>query len=288
MKVDSARFSDIFGRVKILFVLLFLSTTICSSGQSIDYPNHVFINGSSPANFKGGEVKLLAYIMENLEFSDSAFLNDAVRKVFIEFVVDTLGNVGSIQTLGKKHGYGVEEEVMRVIESTSGLWEPALQFDKKVVQRMMLPVQVCFTEESSKDLSFLDTIYTQYDVLLPASYTGGNDSLKNKIYQNLYWPKSLGTTCGTWVVVIKFIVNTDGSLSELEVINDSPFADLNQAAKEALRSTSGGWSPAYRSDDRVRMQTSIPIVFLIWQISIFSILLHNQSDSTFLVPLTSL
>ncbi len=65
-------------------------------------------------------------------------------KVIISFVVDTAGNVKNLKTLGRKRGYVVEEEATRVIQSTNGLWEPAMFYDAKMEQRLRYPIHICF------------------------------------------------------------------------------------------------------------------------------------------------
>lgn len=57
----------------------------------------------------------------------------------IQFVVDTEGYVTDVRAIGKKAGYGMDEEAVRVIKK-SGKWHPAVQNGRKVVAFRTVPV----------------------------------------------------------------------------------------------------------------------------------------------------
>ncbi len=82
-----------------------------------------------PARFTG---KWEFFLLKNLK-PETPVDNDAVAgryTVVIQFVVDKEGNVSDIKAL-TNHGYGMEEEAMRVIKR-SPAWEPAIYDGYKV------------------------------------------------------------------------------------------------------------------------------------------------------------
>lgn len=84
------------------------------------------------AYFIGGEKAWLQFLSENIN-SKVPVKKKApagMYNVIIEFVVDVDGSISYINPL-TNYGYGMEEEVMRVIKK-SPLWVPAVQDDKKV------------------------------------------------------------------------------------------------------------------------------------------------------------
>lgn len=247
--------------MKYGFIVLFLSLGLCSACETLDSTYFERISGELNAKYTGGDKRFMSYIAENIDFPDSLCDDLDNEKILVEFEVDTFGTIGVKKTMGKKCGNGIEEEVIRLIESTSGCWESASQFGSKVSQNMRVPITVCVKERAYEKVRARDSVFSSFNVTLPATFTGGHDSLIQTIYQNLFWPKSMGLTCGTWVVYLRFVINIDGTISEIEVMKSSHISALDEATIFALLKTNGGWSPAYNEGVKVRMSFSIPITF---------------------------
>lgn len=132
--------------IRLVLISLF---TICSYSSIAqdgavkdEEPTYEIFAVSEPAKFKnGGEKGLMQYIAENVEYPKEAMDSNIMGTVIVSFVVDTSGNVIDIKTLNKPLGYGLEEEAIRVMQNTSGMWEPALQRDKKVKMRFRQPIR---------------------------------------------------------------------------------------------------------------------------------------------------
>lgn len=92
------------------------------------------------AIFQGGNEGLQQFIAENIKYPAKAIENDITGIVQVMFIVTSEGKVKNIQIVGKRKGYGLEEEAMRVIRLTSGMWKPAMQRDKPVDMRFRVPI----------------------------------------------------------------------------------------------------------------------------------------------------
>lgn len=97
-----------------------------------------------------------------------------------------------------------------------------------------------------------------YDVVeqMP-SFPGGNEAMMNFIKENLTYPKS--ETCIQGRVVVKFIVERDGSISHAQIARSlDPIFD-----KEALRVVNNmpNWNPGMQNGKIVRVSYCIPISF---------------------------
>jgi protein TonB len=93
------------------------------------------------AMFPGDEEGLQRYLAENIKYPPMALDNEKEGTVTVMFVVDKTGKVRDVTTLGERKGFGLEDEAMRVIRSTSGMWKPAKQQDKPVSLRFRIPVK---------------------------------------------------------------------------------------------------------------------------------------------------
>jgi protein TonB len=118
----------------------------------------------------------------------------------------------------------------------------------------MLPALAQETgERKDSVLIFID------DAEYMPSFRGGTRGLNNFIAENLRWPEGEEESCIQGRVIIGFIVEKDGSLSDIKVVKSlHPSFD-----KEALRVVKAmpKWSPGRRKGECCRMKYNIPIIF---------------------------
>ena len=99
-----------------------------------------------------------------------------------------------------------------------------------------------------------------YDVVeLMPSFSGGKEALKAYLAENVRYPKELEENCVQGRVIITFIVEADGSLSQAKVIKSvHPALD-----KEALRVVKKmpKWIPGQQDYHKVRVRYIIPVTF---------------------------
>lgn len=81
------------------------------------------------------------YLLENLVYPSSAVQNEAQGEVMLRFVVCKDGNICEVEVISKKIGFGLEEAAVKVVEQTSGLWEPATLNGEPVNVRYQLPIK---------------------------------------------------------------------------------------------------------------------------------------------------
>ena len=90
-------------------------------------------------------------------------------------------------------------------------------------------------------------------------FPGGSQKLKEFIEENLRYPKELEETCVQGRVIVRFIVERNGKLSNVKVVKSvHPVLD-----KEALRIVKlmPRWIPGRQNGITVRVKCYIPIIF---------------------------
>ena len=90
-------------------------------------------------------------------------------------------------------------------------------------------------------------------------FPGGSQKLKEFIEENLRYPKELEETCVQGRVIVRFIVERNGKLSNVKVVKSvHPALD-----KEALRIVKlmPRWIPGRQNGITVRVKFYIPIIF---------------------------
>ena len=104
-----------------------------------------------------------------------------------------------------------------------------------------------------------DTINVYDCVEQMPSFPGGTQKLKEFIEKNLRYPKELEESCVQGRVIVRFIVERNGKLSNVKVVKSvHPVLD-----KEALRIVKlmPRWIPGRQNGITVRVKCYIPIIF---------------------------
>lgn len=98
---------------------------------------HIIVE-EQPKFRNGGQEEFLRYVSSKLKYPALARKMGIEGKVFVQFIVDKEGNMTDIEVV-KGLGAGCDEEVLRVLKSTTG-WTPGKQRGQPVKVRMMIPV----------------------------------------------------------------------------------------------------------------------------------------------------
>jgi len=93
------------------------------------------------AVFKGGDKAMYQFIADSLVYPVKALENGVSGRVTVQFVVDTDGSISDVRIRGRRLGSGCEEAAMDVVKKMSGQWTPAMQRDKPVRMRFILPIK---------------------------------------------------------------------------------------------------------------------------------------------------
>jgi TonB family protein len=88
--------------------------------------------------FPGGEVKMLGYIADSIQYPFVAKRTKTEGKVFVRFMVDTAGKVSNA-TVARSVDYFLNKEAIRVISSMPA-WTPGALCDKKINFYVTVPV----------------------------------------------------------------------------------------------------------------------------------------------------
>jgi len=105
-----------------------------------DDENKIFDKVEIEASFPGGDSKWRRYLESNLR-ADVPVENGAPEGTYntvIQFVVDKEGNISDVRAL-TNHGYGMEQEAIRVIQK-GPKWNPAVQNNRQVKAYRKQPI----------------------------------------------------------------------------------------------------------------------------------------------------
>ncbi|MDR1156072.1 MAG: energy transducer TonB [Bacteroidales bacterium] len=90
-------------------------------------------------NGKPAEEAFRDYISQNLKYPQIAIDHGISGKVFVQFVVDTNGNTVDVQVV-RSADASLDNEALRLIRKTSGMWTPGKQRNEPVKVRYTFPI----------------------------------------------------------------------------------------------------------------------------------------------------
>ena len=211
--------------------------------------------------FPGGMVELMNYISSNVRYPAEALAAGIEGRVTTMFIVERDGTLSNIQILRGLEP-SLDAEALRVIRSMP-VWKPGKQGDKPVRTRYTVPVN--FRIQSSKKTSqfnpppFIDEDGIYQVVEKMPQFPGGMQALMKYINDNIRYPEEAKAAGITGRVTVQFVVNKDGSISNIFKLRGlEPSLD-----EEALRIVASmpTWIPGMQHGEAVAVRYTIPITF---------------------------
>jgi len=194
-------------------------------------------------SFPGG-IKALSNFFKDTYYPIEAYQNNTQGLVILDFTVDKSGDVKDFRIIKDLDG-GCGEEALRRAEIMPK-WKPAMLDGNPVDYPQLLKVYFKkddyyiygSTEASSETERKVDT-----DFSIPKpNFPGGVTALNSYIKSNLLYPKKALTNKIEGAVLIEFIVNSDGTVEDVEVVKDIG-SKCGEAAKQMVEGMPA-WEPA--------------------------------------------
>lgn len=123
---------------------------------------------------------------------------------------------------------------------------------KKVI--LLSLMLVCFVGYSQNDEKEDKTIYILVD-RIPEYSDGGEEGLRKHIMRNFRVPNLKKTIKGE--IITEFIVETDGSISDIKIIQDLGYGLGDEVVRVLKRAKK--WTPAIKNNKYVRYKNVFPL-----------------------------
>ena len=105
-----------------------------------------------------------------------------------------------------------------------------------------------------------DNPYNFHTVEDLPKFPGGAVELMKWLTKNLRYPSDAQRKKKEGKVVVQFIVNKDGTMSDLKVVKSAQYASLDREALRVMR-LMPKWTPGVQNDKPCRTMVCIPVVF---------------------------
>ena len=146
----------------------------CKSIPTSQY-DEVFMSVDKMPAFPGGEAALMMYIRDNISYPSIAEEKNVQGRVVVQFVVDTIGQVGEVKVV-RSVDQDLDREAVRVV-NTLPRFTPGTQSGKPVNVWYTLPVNFKLENDISYLLSFIHEVdsikidYCNLDIDTPMDIT---------------------------------------------------------------------------------------------------------------------
>ena len=234
-----------------------------SSGNSEE--GEIFQVVEEQPMFPGGMEEMMKFLQQNIKYPKEAQEQGKQGRVIVQFVVNKDGSITDAKIM-KPVDPLLDAEALRVVRSMPN-WTPGKQRGKEVRVRFTLPVTFRLDGgEESKPAEVKQVVKapTQGEEIFNVvehqpEYPGGMGELMKFIQRNIRYPKEAQEQGKQGRVIVQFVVEKDGSITEAKVARSAD----PQLDAEALRIVSEmpKWTPGKQRGKEVRTRFSLPVTF---------------------------
>ena len=213
--------------------------------------------------FPGGMGEMMKFLQQNVKYPKEAQDQGKQGRVIVQFVVNKDGSISN-DTIVRSVDPLLDAEALRVVRSMPN-WTPGKQKGEPVRVRFTLPVTFRLDGGTeSKPVQMQVTVENTGEEIFKVpeqmpEYPGGVGELMKFIQRNIRYPKEAQEQGKQGRVVVQFVVNKDGSITDAKIAKSvDPQLDA-----EALRVVNAmpNWTPGKQRGKEVRTYFTIPVTF---------------------------
>ena len=215
--------------------------------------------------FPGGMGECMKWLGQNIKYPAEAIEKGIQGRVIIQMVVTKEGDIAEAKVVRGVDPL-LDAEALRVINSMPK-WKPGKQRGEAVNVKYTIPVMFKLTGDNSSDKKEADT---QQEAKVDENgihqvceempeFPGGMQECMKWLGKNIKYPTTAQEKGIQGRVIMQFVVERDGSITEPKVVRGVD-PDLD---KEALRviSIMPNWKPGKHKGEAVRVKYTLPVMY---------------------------
>jgi len=228
--------------------------------------NKIYTMVDKMPQFPGGDVELLKFINENLKYPITAQEQGIEGRVVASFTVEKDGSINDVEIV-RSLEESLDNESIRILKSLPK-WTPGENNGKIVRVKFTVPIQFRLSRaekredqlkqfEGAEETINGEKVHHVVDKM--PKYPGGDKELMNFVSANLKYPADAQEKKMQGRVVVTYVVQKDGTLSNFKVVR-SVSPSLDQEAVRVI-SSMPRWEPGMNKGEKVHVKYTMPIVF---------------------------
>jgi TonB family protein len=226
---------------------------------SLNAAKPIYATVEAQPRFPGGLEGLGRFFSNNIQYPTADRENGVSGKVLLTFAVERDGTLSDIKALSGP-SEAMKEEAVRVLLK-SPKWRPGIINNRIVRTAYTVPVQ--FTLPGLVDGSITtdrkDIVFSQVDK--QPQFPGGSSGFAHYLANNIKYPDVDKANKTEGKVIASFVVETDGTLSDVKAVRGPSESMKAEAVRVLLRSPR--WVPGVQNGNAVRVSYTVPIQFTI-------------------------
>jgi TonB family protein len=229
--------------------------------QQKDTSEGVFFIVEEMPKFQGESFdSFRVWAAEQIRYPKVAADNGIEGRVFVRFIVFPDGHVDSVEVI-RGVDPALDAEAVRVVKS-SPRWTPGKQRGKKVAVAFTFPITFQLGKKEPSPPVYGPSGDEVFFIVeqMPRFQGGTIDDFREWVAKQLVYPEDAAEEGISGRVLVSFIVETDGSLSNIKVVKGS-YPSLDAEALRVVKS-SPKWEPGVQRNRKVRVSVTIPINFI--------------------------
>lgn len=224
------------------------------------------------AEYPGGTPALMRFLSMKVKYPKEAEKRGEQGKAYVKFVVMSDGNVDYVQIAKSSGSKTLDDEAMRVVKSMPR-WTPAKQDGENVNSMLTLPVAFKLGDVPTVAVDAPEGKNEVVDVKITAvdeeiyqvveqvpEFKGGMGALMKYLSSNINYPQEAKDKNIQGKSLIRFVVEKDGSITDVEVARSSGNDLLDQESMRVVKSMPK-WNPGKQSGRAVRTRFVLPVMF---------------------------
>lgn len=197
----------------------------------------------------GGRVAYLQWLDKTIKIPETVDPSKANGEALLEFMVEPNGKLSHIQ-VSSKLGVATEEAIRKAVAG-SARWRSAMINGRPVRARHQMRIRVHPDSMSAKTNTIADSVEVM------AEPPGGYAAFMQWIGRNYQYPHQAVKQGVSGTMKLRFIVEKDGSITQVEILNDLGYGTGEEAIRVLKHSPR--WKPALTTGKPVRSWCTLPI-----------------------------
>ncbi|WP_342457010.1 TonB family protein [Mucilaginibacter sp. SJ] len=217
--------------------------------------------------FPGGLEAFGKFLSTNIKYPAAAREQKIQGRVIITFVVERDGSLSNQRVVRGITG-DLDNEALRVMK-LSPQWKPGMQGNRTVRVQYSVPINFALAADEVKvDKPVTSAPALKGQVVSGPVFTsveqvpefpGGIEAFGKFLATNIRYPKVARDNNVQGRVIITFVVEEDGSLSNMKVLRGIGSGCDEEAVR--VLSISPAWKPGIQNGKKVKVQYSVPVSF---------------------------
>jgi TonB family protein len=250
-----------------LIAVILLSFCLNIAKAQSDDKIYSFVSLKNPPSYPDGMAAFYKFLGANIKYPSEAKANNVRGKVLVSFVVERDGSLADIK-IERSLGYGTDEETVRVLK-LSKKWNPGMLDGKAVKVKYNIPVSFALAGQTGSSATKTTsgavtsngdkTVYNFVSMESPPTYPGGMQAFYKFLGENIKYPTAAKDNKIQGKVLVSFIIEQDGSLTDIKVNRKLGFGTDEEAIR--VLGLSKRWNPGLLNGKPVNVKYNVPIAF---------------------------